>query len=285
MSTHTLEIHHPTIALGKEVAYPTRYDPDLLLPISRSLGRALLAGLTQDPEAQLAFTGWDMWRGYELSWLDPRGLPKIGILKAWVPCTSTHIIESKSFKLYLNSLNNERMDDIESVKKRIKSDLSSRVGAEVKVQVVTPQEFASEVISEPLEGCLDDQAIEIGHYQPDPDLLACDPERIVSESVFSRLLKSNCPVTGQPDWASVHIEYEGAAIDHEALLRYIVSYRQHEGFHEQCVEQIFCDLMQRCQPQRLSVYARYTRRGGMDINPWRATQGFPEPVTSRSAQQ
>lgn len=300
MSTHILQSQHPTLALGKEVGYPTRYNPELLLPISRALGRASLTeqtpsaaptgergalGRPHQAAIALPFTGWDMWRGYELSWLDMRGLPQVGILKVWVPCTSTHIIESKSFKLYLNSLNNERMSNTESVHARIEEDLSSRVGASVKVEIVPPSKFAQEHIDEPAQGCIDDQPIEIDRYHPDSGLLVCNAQRIVTERLFSRLLKSNCPVTGQPDWASVHIAYTGSAIDRASLLRYIVSYRQHEGFHEQCVEQIFCDLMRRCQLQQLSVYARYTRRGGMDINPWRATPGSPEPTNDRSAQQ
>lgn len=289
MPKHTLEHLHPALALGKEVAYPTEYDAGILLPIARSLGRASLATPLRNDStlmtSALLFEGWDMWRGYELSWLDPRGLPRVAILKAWFPHDSTHIIESKSFKLYLNSLNHTRFADVKSLERLITADLSERAGAPVRVAIVSPEQFVNERISEPADICIDNQSIDIEIYQPDAKLLRCDPEQIKSESLFSRLLKSNCPVTGQPDWASLHIQYTGPAIAHDALLRYVVSYRQHEGFHEQCVEQIFCDLMRHCQPTELSVYARYTRRGGMDINPWRATPGMPEPPLDRSAQQ
>lgn len=295
MSTPTLNTQDPALPLGKEVSYPDQYDPGLLHPISRAQGRASLPRLTDtltgsmtgagSSEQNLPFCGWDLWRGYELSWLDNRGLPKVGILKVWVPCDSPNIIESKSFKLYLNSLNNLRQPSVQALQALIETDVCARTGAASRVQIVTPDQFCLEHIEEPGDICLDDQQIDIDCYQPNAGLLRADAQTNISESVFSRLLKSNCPVTGQPDWASVHIQYTGKAIDHASLLRYIVSYREHEGFHEQCVEQIFCDIMQHCSPQILSVHARYTRRGGMDINPWRATPGVSEPELSRSAQQ
>ena len=287
MSIRTLNTHDPALPLGKEVVYPDQYDPGLLHPISRGPGRASLSAKMRwsSGETPLPFWGWDLWRGYELSWLDSRGLPKVGILKVWVPCDSPNIIESKSFKLYLNSLNNLRQPNLQALQTLIETDLCARIGTTSRVHIVTPDQFYLEHIEEPRDVCLDDQQIDIDCYRPDADLLHADPKTTVSESLFSRLLKSNCPVTGQPDWASVHIQYTGMAINHASLLRYIVSYREHEGFHEQCVEQIFCDIMQRCSPQILSVHARYTRRGGMDINPWRATPGVCEPILQRSAQQ
>ena len=284
MNAPALPTDDAALPLGKESTYPQRYDPSLLYPISRSLGRDAI-GLNKDT---LPFIGWDLWRGYELSWLTDKGLPVTAILKVWVPATSSHIIESKSFKLYLNSLNHERFEHVSEVSLKLQDDLSRAAGCDVRVSIVMPAQFAEEHIFEPdnEQSCLDDQDIAIDEYEPNAQLLAHAPDgAVVHERLFSRLLKSNCPVTGQPDWGSVHIEYEGRAIDHAALLRYIVSFRQHQGFHEQCVEQMFCDIMRQCQPQTLSIYARYTRRGGIDINPWRATPGMPEPNLLRSAQQ
>jgi 7-cyano-7-deazaguanine reductase len=284
MTTSNLPLHDRALPLGKESSYPDRYDPALLYPIARVLGRQAIgvsAGV-------LPFVGWDLWRGYELSWLTPKGVPQIALLKVWVPATSPNIVESKSFKLYLNSLNGERFKSTQAVTNRIKNDISKAAGETVRVEVLTPEQFDKEPIEEPghRSVCIDTQDIEIVDYEPNAQLLALKPgQSVVTESVFSRLLKSNCPVTGQPDWASIHIQYHGAAIDHAALLRYVVSFRHHQGFHEQCVEQMFCDLMHHCQPQTLSIYARYTRRGGIDINPWRATPEMTAPNLLRSAQQ
>jgi len=282
-STTLLSAHNPDLPLGKSVGYPKHYDASLLQPIARSLGRSGLKSLNADQP--LPFKGWDLWRGYELSWLDSKGKPQVAVLKAWIPCDSPYIIESKSFKLYLNSLNNERFANPEEVRLIIQADLSARIGSEAKVQVLPVDAFAKEPIDEPSQGCLDTLDVTIDSYQPDPGLLVCDSGRIVTEQLFSRLLRSNCPVTGQPDWASIHIHYTGPAIDHGSLLQYIVSYRSHEGFHEQCAEQIFCDLMHYCGTVSLSVLARYTRRGGLDINPWRATQDVSAPNVLRNGQQ
>jgi 7-cyano-7-deazaguanine reductase len=284
MNAPALPTHDAALPLGKESTYPDRYDPCLLYPIARSLGRDAI-GLTQ---ADLPFIGWDLWRGYELSWLNINGLPRTALLKVWVPATSSHIIESKSFKLYLNSLNHEQFEDVAQLTTQLQADLSQAAGCGVKVRIVMPDAFVEEGIDEPNKTakCLDDQDIVVSQYDPDAQLLALAPDTsVVHEQLFSRLLKSNCPVTGQPDWGSIHIEYRGQAIDQASLLRYIVSFRQHQGFHEQCVEQMFCDIMRQCRPQSLSIYARYTRRGGIDINPWRATAGTSEPNLLRSAQQ
>lgn len=280
----TLPTHDTALPLGKESAYPTEYDPSLLYPIARTLGRDAI-GLNA---LALPFIGWDLWRGYELSWLSPKGVPRTALLKIWMPATSGYIIESKSFKLYLNSLNHAHIESVTELQAMIQRDLSQVAGCEVKVKVIMPAAFIQEPVEEPEahEYCLDEQDIEINEYEPNASLLALASDTTaVHERLFSRLLKSNCPVTGQPDWGSLHVEYQGAALDHAALLRYIVSFRQHQGFHEQCVEQMFCDIMQQCQPQALSIYARYTRRGGIDINPWRATPGMTEPNLLRSAQQ
>lgn len=284
MSTIDMPTEDPCLPLGKDSTYPEHYDASLLYPISRALGRKAI-GLTHDA---LPFIGWDLWRCYELSWLKPSGMPCVAILQLTVPATSPHIVESKSLKLYLNSLNHERFDDLAALGARIQEDLTPVVGANVHLELIEPSAFLNQQIEEPGHNaiCLDQQDIEIDCYEPSAELLMRQAgHNPVNQSVYSRLLKSNCPVTGQPDWGTVHIDYRGAAIDHAALLRYIVSFRNHQGFHEQCVERIFCDIIERCQPEALSVYARYTRRGGIDINPWRATPGATPPKLARSAQQ
>jgi 7-cyano-7-deazaguanine reductase len=236
--------------------------------------------------------GFDFWRGYEMSWLQPNGLPTVSLIKITVPFDSPFMTESKSLKLYLNSFNQEKFKDVNALIDQIKTDISQAVGAAVVVNILAANQFKTEFIDEPqITGNLPevniDESFQVFEtYTPDANLLRSDQQQpFIAESLFSRLLKSNCPVTNQPDWASVHLRYEGHPIDHDALLAYIVSFRQHQGFHEQCVETIFADVMRVCQPQRLSVYARYTRRGGVDINPWRATLGFDAPTLMRSAQQ
>jgi 7-cyano-7-deazaguanine reductase len=271
-----------SIPLGRETPYPAHYDPSLLFPIKRQ------RVIPQNIEV----IGFDFWRGYEMSWLQPNGLPKVGMIKITVPFDSPFMTESKSLKLYLNSFNQEKFNDDSALIAQIRTDISQAVGATVAISMLSANQFNTEVIDEPLtsgntpEVNIDDSLQLFETYTPDANLLHCDPQQpTIAESLFSRLLKSNCPVTNQPDWASVHIRYEGHPIDHDALLAYIVSFRQHQGFHEHCVETIFADVMRVCQPKRLSVYARYTRRGGVDINPWRATQGFEPPSLMRSAQQ
>lgn len=289
-----LHVYDMAMPLGKESAYPKGYSPEVLYPIARDQARSAITCKNQTSPfaAGLPFVGWDLWRAYELSWLELGGMPCTAILKIWVPCDSPFIVESKSFKLYLNSLNHSVFESTDALRACLQSDLDRAIGTTVKLDLVLPAQFEQEPIEEMLTGCLDDQVLQIKHYQPNADLLAniCvdsdDTADIIrSERLFSRLLKSNCPVTNQPDWATIHISYHGPGIDHAALLRYIVSYRDHQGFHEQCVEQIFCDIMARCRPKSLSIYARYTRRGGLDINPWRATKGTEPPNLLRSAQQ
>lgn len=278
------------IPLGKSVQYPAGYDVSLLFPIPRS-GARLELGLGT---AALPFIGWDLWNAYEMSWLNPKGLPQVAILRVIVPCTSPNIIESKSFKLYLNGFNQTHFNSQAEVLACLQRDLSEAAQEAVKLEILDPQDFASERIEECQGINLDQQDIEATHYSPDPGLLGLripkgvapgEPENIVTESVYSRLLKSNCPVTQQPDWACVQIQYTGHAIDHASLLQYIVSFRMHNGFHENCVERMFVDISERCKPQALSIYARYTRRGGLDINPWRATEGMSAPARTRSARQ
>ncbi|GAA3536282.1 NADPH-dependent 7-cyano-7-deazaguanine reductase QueF [Zobellella aerophila] len=254
------------LPLGKQSGYVCEYDASLLQPVPRSLNRDDL-GL--DAEA-LPFHGEDLWGLYELSWLNPKGKPIVAMGEVRVPATSTNLIESKSFKLYLNSFNQSRFADLEEVEEILTRDLSICAQGQVKVTLFelhsAPAQFGD------LPGdCIDDLDIEVNQYQPSAGMLSDATEaEVVTETLHSHLLKSNCLVTGQPDWGSLMIRYQGPRIKRDALLRYLISFRQHNEFHEQCVERIFMELMHHCQPQALTVYARYTRRGGLDINPYRS---------------
>ena len=273
--------------LGKASAYADQYAPDLLFPIPRAAKRQAL-GLT----AVLPFLGADMWTAFELSWLGPRGKPQLAVAHITVPCESSHIIESKSLKLYLNSFNNTVFADAAAVLAHLRADLNEAawrgavVQSSVGVRLLDPELFDREPVQE-LDGLsLDRLDVECRQYTPAPELLrAAADEPPVTEVLTSRLLKSNCLVTGQPDWGSVQISYSGAAIDQEGLLQYLVSFRNHHEFHEQCVERIFMDIWQRCQPHKLAVYARYTRRGGLDINPFRTSYAQALPANVRTARQ
>ncbi len=215
----------------------------------------------------------DLWNCYELSWLLPSGKPVVAIGEFEIPADSPNIIESKSFKLYLNSLNQSVFESREALLELMSADLSAAAGKPVRVRLRTLDEVAAEGVATLPGRCIDELDVAIEHYDhPRPELLACDAERVVEESLHSHLLKSNCPVTGQPDWGSVVVEYRGAALQPESLLAYLVSFRQHADFHEQCVERIFLDLQRLLQPEKLTVYARYVRRGGLDINPYRSTE-------------
>jgi len=272
--------------LGQRVSYADTYDPALLFPIARINARQAL-----DLSGALPFIGADVWNAYELSWLDERGKPQVALARFVIPADSPAIIESKSFKLYLNSYSQTRLADARTLSDRLVADLSRAAGAQVSVTLIPADAFAAQPLRELSGVCLDAQDIDIATYTPAPELLRVLPQTAASraeveETLMSRLLRSNCPVTGQPDWGCVQIAYRGAPIDHAGLLRYIVSLRLHTGFHEDCVERLFCELMRRCQPRALRVYARYTRRGGLDINPWRATPGMVAPdVISRTARQ
>ena len=273
--------------LGKPAAYSDQYDPSLLFPIPRAAKREEL-GL----HGAVPFFGADLWTAFELSWLTPRGKPQVAIAKVTIPCETPNIVESKSFKLYLNSFNNTAFASPDEVRDRIRADISEAVwrgapaASSVGVKVVMPEDFGRERVEE-LEGVnLDRLDIECTQYQPDPSLLtAAFDEAPVEEVLVSNLLKSNCLVTGQPDWGSVQIHYSGPQIDQGQLLRYLVSFRNHNEFHEQCVERIFTDVMARCKPVKLSVYARYTRRGGLDINPFRTSHPGALPANLRTARQ
>ena len=240
-------------------------------PIPRQLKRDEL-GLFDD----LPFRGVDIWNAYELSWLTSQGKPVVAMGEFRIPCESANLIESKSIKLYLNSFNQTRFDDFESVRALMSKDLGGAAGMPVDVRLMAAAEFAAESFVTLPGQCIDDLDIEIDNYALDAGLLegAADAETQVSETLHSHLLKSNCLVTSQPDWGSVLIHYQGAKINQEALLRYLISFRQHDEFHEQCVERIYNDLLRFCQPEKLTVYARYTRRGGLDINPYRSNFEF-----------
>lgn len=268
--------------LGKSTGYPDQYDPGLLFSIARQPKRDEL-GIA----GTLPFFGMDLWNAYELSWLNLRGKPQVAIASFNVPADSPNIIESKSLKLYLNSFNQAQIASPEAMKEMLVADLSDGFGAPVQVRLSLPEEFGQIKMGE-LDGLLLDRLdIEVDSYHPDPALLKANhAEAAVEETLVSHLLKSNCLVTGQPDWASVQIHYAGAQLDQEGLLRYLIGFRSHNEFHEQCVERIFMDILRECRPQKLSVYARYTRRGGLDINPWRSnfTTG-KRPSTARNARQ
>lgn len=285
--------------LGKATAYPDQYAPQTLFPIARQPQRSEL-GMTAG--TALPFTGADLWTGYELSWLNPRGKPQVALVQVAVPCETPCIVESKSFKLYLNSFSNSRFASADEVRQRIAEDVGAAVwqpvasvsqqasgGAPpstVGVRLVLPEQFSAQAMQE-LEGLsLDRLDVECSDYQPAPHWLRADTaESAVTETLTSHLLRSNCPVTQQPDWGDIQISYSGAPIDQEGLLRYIVSLRNHNGFHEHCVERIFMDILRHCRPSRLTVYARYTRRGGLDINPLRTNHPGPLPPNVRTARQ
>ena len=276
--------------LGQSSAYADRYDASLLQPIARRLQRTHL-GLT---EGKLPFLGADLWTGYEVSWLNPKGKPQLALLQLTVPCETPNLVESKSLKLYLNSFNQSVFADMAAVREAIARDVSaaayghdgSAKHARIGLTLLPPDAFDQQRVAE-LSGLdLDRLDIDCDTYSPQPDFLQADQSQMpVLEVLSSRLLKSNCLVTGQPDWGSVQIAYTGAPIDQEGLLRYIVSFRQHQEFHEHCVERMFCDILAHCQPSKLSVYARYTRRGGLDINPFRTNSPQALPAHIRTARQ
>ena len=270
--------------LGKAATYRTDYAPELLFSIPRQ-GKRDELGLA--PGMPLPFFGVDIWNAYELSWLNLRGKPQVAIARFTVPADSPNIIESKSLKLYLNSLNQTRLSDADALLAMLQADLSSGFGAPVHVTLTPADAFGHLKMGE-FDGVLLDRLdIDINNYAPAPHLLTAAAGALpVEEKLLSHLLKSNCLVTGQPDWASVQIHYIGPQIDQEGLLRYLIGFREHHEFHEQCVERIFTDIWRRCAPQKLAVYARYTRRGGLDINPWRSNFSTGQgPSNLRNARQ
>ncbi|WP_447528193.1 NADPH-dependent 7-cyano-7-deazaguanine reductase QueF [Vreelandella sp. TE19] len=265
--------------LGRDSAYPQQYDAGLLFAIARAANRAPL-GID---DAALPFTGADEWYAFEVSWLNARGKPVVAVARFTLPASSPNLIESKSWKLYLNSFNQTRFESREAVTEVLTSDLSRVAGAAVGVELFEVDDQALTPSRLPGE-CLDDLDIAVDDYTPSAEHLSAGTE-VVEETLYSHLLKSNCPVTGQPDWGSVMVRYKGPKIDREGLLRYLIGFRQHQDFHEHCVEHIFTDLKQRTGPSELLVLARYVRRGGLDISPWRATPGMAPPGSLRLARQ
>jgi 7-cyano-7-deazaguanine reductase len=267
--------------LGKPARYVDQYDPTLLFPLPRAPKRAEIG-----VSGTLPFLGADLWTAYELSWLTPRGKPQVALAEFTVPCESPCIVESKSFKLYLNSFNMTRLAGPEALRAHLVTDLSAACGVHVGVRLILPEDFGAQRVAELGGTNLDRLDLDCDQYQPAPGLLtAAFDEQPVSETLCSQLLKSNCLVTGQPDWGSVQIRYTGPQIDQAGLLRYLVSFRNHNEFHEQCVERLYMDLMRRCQPTKLTVYARYTRRGGLDISPLRTSHPGAMPAPVRTARQ
>jgi 7-cyano-7-deazaguanine reductase len=269
------------LTLGKTTDYRDTYDTTLLQGVPRSLNRDPL-GLSADA---LPFVGGDIWTLYELSWLNARGLPQVAVGHVELDYASVNLVESKSFKLYLNSFNQTRFDSWEEVQRTLARDLSACAQGDVTVALYRLSELEGQPVAHFHGTCIDDQEIEIESYEFSTDYLQnAAGEKVVEETLVSHLLKSNCLITHQPDWGSVQIQYRGPKIDREKLLRYLVSFRHHNEFHEQCVERIFNDIQRFCQPEKLSVYARYTRRGGLDINPWRTNTDFV-PATGRLVRQ
>lgn len=259
--------------LGKPNAYSFNYDPTRLFPVPRANMRALL-GIN----SMLPFSGADYWTSYEFSWLNAKGKPQIAIAEFIIAADSINLIESKSFKLYLNSFHQTCFSSVEEVIQVLQNDLTKVVQGEVKIKLISPENFSQQKLQDFPGICLDKLDIMIEHYQHHPELLKAE-SAMISETVYTHLFKSNCPITNQYDWASILIRYSGKKIVHEALLQYLISYRQHNEFHEQCAERIFVDIMNQCRPEQLTVYARFTRRGGLDINPFRSNfEKIPENI-------
>ncbi|AZQ84067.1 NADPH-dependent 7-cyano-7-deazaguanine reductase QueF [Colwellia sp. Arc7-635] len=284
MSTYTNAKELSNLALGKTTHYCSQYNPELLQAVPRSLNRDSL-DLTAE---KLPFIGEDVWYGYELSWLNDKGKPVVAVAEFIFPCSSPNIVESKSFKLYLNSFNQTKFASWQQVELALINDLSATAGATAQVKLFPVNDCPALALSEDTALCIDDLDIDIEHYQLAPESLKNTEQNAghniehsiepnVNEYLVCHLLKSNCLITNQPDWASVYITYSGQKICHESLLRYLISFRQHNEFHEQCVERIFCDIQQYCQVDSLTVFARYTRRGGLDINPFRSTSDKKAP--------
>ena len=263
-----------SLKLGQKTEYASQYDRTLLQPVPRALNRDGL-GITGNQPFTI---GADIWTAYEISWLNEKGLPQVAIADIYLDYQSQNLIESKSFKLYLNSFNQSKFADFNAVQQTMQRDLSECAQGDVTVRLNPVAVYDSQKIDHLQGDCIDEQDIEITSYEFNADWLKdCVSDEIVEEKLVSHLLKSNCLITNQPDWGTLHIHYVGKKIDHEKLLRYVVSFRQHNEFHEQCVERIFCDLMHYAKPEKLTVYARYTRRGGLDINPFRSNfENLPE---------
>jgi len=276
MTLYKNSIELNDLSLGKPTEYCSEYNPSLLQAVPRSLNRDGL-GIQAN---NLNFKGEDVWYGYELSWLNSKGKPIVAVAEFRFDCTSPNIVESKSFKLYLNSFNQSKFESWDEVEKRLVHDLSQTSGTQAKVCLFKVDECEALAIAPISATCIDDIDVAIEAYEIDSALLALSntANNVENKCLISHLLKSNCLITNQPDWASVYITYSGVEIDEASLLRYLISFRQHNEFHEQCVERIFTDIMATCKPDKLSVFARYTRRGGLDINPYRSTETSVAPA-------
>lgn len=254
-------------ALGKETHYVDHYCPEVLYPIPRKYKRSELGIHSATPP----FYGFDTWNDYETSWLNSKGKPVVAMTTFHIPCTSPNIIESKSIKIYLNSFSNTPFSSKQAVAELIAKDLTSSAGSPVQVTLHS-LESPGMLTTHKVPGiCIDSLDVEIDRYENQPNYLTLLSEKTVRETLYTNLLKSNCPVTGQPDWATLIIDYEGPKICREGLLKYIVSLRNQHEFHEQCIERIFMMIKAHCRPSYLTVNGRYTRRGGKDINPYRST--------------
>lgn len=275
---HSKELNNLT--LGKSTEYCSEYNPNLLQAVPRSLNRDDLSLQSNN----LPFIGEDVWYGYELSWLNNKGKPVVAVAEFRFACTSPNLVESKSFKLYLNSFNQSKFSSVDEVEKALIKDLSATAKIQAEVKLFKVEECTALAIAPITQDtiCIDEEDVTIDAYQYQSEPLSKaqinSPTNNVTEKLVSHLLKSNCLITNQPDWASIYINYKGKAIDHAILLKYLISFRQHNEFHEQCVERIFCDLQQYCQLEELTVFARYTRRGGLDINPFRSTHLTRAPL-------
>lgn len=258
--------------LGRETPVLQEYAPYILHAIPRATARQQLGIGTALP-----FHGADLWHAYEMSWLDSVGKPVVRVGRFTVPASSPHIVESKSFKLYLNSLNSTRFATPEAARAIIIEDISNATGETVDLQLLCVGDPSLAGTALPGK-CLDDVPVESWSGEPRAGQLQVHTGRIVEEVVYSHLLRSLCPVTGQPDWATLWLHYRGAAVEHSSLLQYIIAYREHQEFHEQCAERMFCDIAQRCAPQFLHLQAFYTRRGGLDISPFRSTDAAARPL-------
>jgi 7-cyano-7-deazaguanine reductase len=273
MATYQNAKELSNLSLGKATEYCSEYNPNLLQAVPRSLNRNDLSL----PKKSLPFIGEDVWYGYELSWLNKKGKPVVAVAEFRFACTSPNLVESKSFKLYLNSFNQSKFSSFHDVEQILSKDLSATAGTQAQVKLYNVEECPALAIKSAHQDviCIDEEDITVDSYQYQGEILKqVQPNtsaEIVEENLVSHLLKSNCLITNQPDWASIYISYKGAAIEHSVLLSYLISFRQHNEFHEQCVERIFCDLQKYCQLEALTVFARYTRRGGLDINPFRST--------------
>jgi len=268
-----------TSELGKKSSYITTYTPSLLFPVPRKGNRDSI-----EVPKKLPFHGVDLWTAFELSWLNPKGKPVVAIADFIIPCTSENIVESKSLKLYLNSFNQTKFSSMEEVAETITKDVSEILKETIEVILYPVEQFHHQKISSFRGICIDDLDITTDTYFLDTSFLCTNENEIVDEELCSHLLKSNCLVTHQPDWGSVYIHYKGSKIDHEGLLKYIISFRGINEFGEQCVERIYMDLIKHCQPEKLTVYGRYTRRGGLDINPFRSNWETP-PQNTRLPRQ